>query len=332
MTMARNFSRSPAFTLTEILAATAILSVMFTIMFGILQQTSIGWQAANRKVEASQAARLALEQIARDLENCFTFTATNLRVPGTNTLRSYAFGFVSTNSYPVDRLQTGAQFTDGNSALFVVTPYSPSLVTGGGDLAEAGYVPIYISARTNISGIRRGRYALLRHFPTTNQAQTNVLGYQPITFFWRFSDRWETGSALRYGGTNPPNFNAIVDNCVRFSLRFIYTNNNEEIVTTPSWRWGRPETNGTWGPAAVHPADAPNSLPLAAEITMAVLDERTAERLYVVNSNRVLTPQQITNIALTNPTLLGFPDDRVRNVLLGGMTILQRVVSFKLQP
>jgi len=323
-------ARIPAFTLVEILAATAILSVMFTIMFGILQQTSIGWQAANRKVEASQAARLALEQIASDLENCFTFQATNLTVPGTNTARSYAFGFVSSNSYPVSGLQRGAEFTDGNSALFVVTPRSPSLSTGGGDLVETGYVPIYISSPTNITGIRRGRYALLRHFPLTNTS-TNVFDYRPITFFWRFPGDWETRTELRYGGTNPPNFNAIVDNCVRFSLRFIYVNTSGRVMTTPDGRWGRPQTNGAWGPAS-HPPDAPNSLPLAAEITMAVLDDRTAERLYVVNSNRVLTAQQITNISPSNPTLQGFPNETVRRTLLGGMTMLQRVVYFKAQP
>lgn len=322
-------ARTPAFTLTEILAATAILSVMFTIMFGILQQTSVGWQAANRKVEASQAARLALEQIARDLENSFTFSASDLTVPGTNSPRSYAFGFASSNSYPASSLQSGAQFTDGNSALFVVTPHSPSLSTGGGDLVETGYVPIYISSPTNISGIRRGRYALLRHFPLTNTTTTNVFDYRPVTFFWRFPERWETATQLRYGGTNPPNFNAIVDNCVRFSLRFLYNNSGEIRITNT---WGRPQTNGAWGPPSVHPSDAPNSFPLAAEITMAVLDDRTAERLYVVNSNRVLTAQQITNISPTNPTLQGFPNETTRRVLLSGMTVLQRVVYFKAQP
>ena len=62
-------SSSPSFTLVEILVATAILSILMAIMFGILQQTSAGWQAANRRVEASQVARLAMDQIASDLEN-----------------------------------------------------------------------------------------------------------------------------------------------------------------------------------------------------------------------------------------------------------------------
>jgi len=65
---------------------------------------------------------------------------------------------------------------------------------------------------------------------------------------------------------------------------------------------------------------------------MAVLDDRTAERLYVVNSNRVLTAQQIINISPSNPTLQGFPNETVRRTLLGGMTMLQRVVYFKAQP
>ena len=97
---------SRSFTLTEILTATAVLSVLFTIMFGILQQTSKGWQAANRRVEASQAVRLALDQICQDLENCVVVNRTNLLLPTTTNTPSeggttsafsstnYAFGFV----------------------------------------------------------------------------------------------------------------------------------------------------------------------------------------------------------------------------------------------
>ena len=319
--------RPAGFTLVEILSATAILSVMFTIMFGILQQTSIGWQAANRKVEASQAARLALEQIGNDLENCVVVVQTNVALPGTTRRTNYAFGFVHSNrtsSFP--GLQNGAVISQPNDLIFVTTPYSASGTMGAGDLSESGYIPIYISATTNISGIRRGRYALLRHMPMTNASITDSSAYLPVGDFFTNNSRWEQTPTLSGGALN---FNPLVDHCVRFQIRFLYTNNLGALVYADSW--GRPSTTVAGGWANL-PGGASPGLPLAAEITLGVLDERSSERIYRLTQGRGLNAQQIGAISMTNPNLsswTGNQDDPVRLALLEGLTLLQRTVYFK---
>ena len=324
-----NFPRSPGFTLTEILAATAILLVMFTIMFGILQQTSIGWQAANRRVEASQAARLALEQIGNDLENCVVVIQTNLPLPGTTRQTNYAFGFVHSNGISTfPGLVTGAQISQPNDLIFVVTPFSASGAQGSGDLSESGYVPIYINANTNVGGIRRGRYALLRHMPMTNASIVDTTAYLPVVDFWTNSPRWEQTPALR-AGDDGINFNPIVDHCVRFQIRFLYTNNLGALTYSDSW--GRPSTTSAGGWTSL-PGGASPGLPLAAEITLGVLDERSSERIYRLTQGRGLNAQQIGAISMTNANLsswTGNQNDPVRLALLEGLTLLQRTVYFK---
>lgn len=320
-----NSLRNSAFTLVEILAATAILSLMFTIMFGILQQTSIGWQAANRKVEASQAARLALEQIGTDLENCVAVIQTNVPLPGTTRLTNYAFGFVHSNrttTFP--GLATGAQISQPNDLIFVATPFTASGPQGSGDLGESGYVPIYISANTNVSGVRRGRYALLRHMPMTNASIVDTAAYLPVVDFWTNSPRWEQTPALV--GIN---FNPFVDHCVRFQIRFLYTNNLGALTYSDSW--GRPSTTTAGGWINL-PGGASPGLPLAAEITLGVLDERSSERIYRLTQGRGLNAQQIGAISMTNANLsswTGNQNDPVRLALLEGLTLLQRTVYFK---
>lgn len=337
------------FTLVEILTAMAVLSLLFTIMFGIMQQTSKGWQAANRRVEASQAARLALDQISADLENCVAFSGSRAQVQltngtpltnATNVTKSYGFGFVhaegsritGTNAW----LPSAAQLSLPNDYIFVVTPYSPSQSFGTGDLAEAGYVPVRVGRGTAGSGygnVRIGRYALLRSFPVRYPRSAggvySVSNAQPITDFLNNATNWETTPGLKNDAT-ATNFFPILDNCVGFDVRFVYGSGTSTRVTNV---WGRPLTNGTWGPIGVHPPDAPNSLPLAAIVTICVVDERTAERLYRMNSNG-LSSAVISNLvaSVTNVAALNdIPDSPpgLRQTLREGMLGFQRQVFFK---
>lgn len=312
--------RQPAsFTLVEILAATAILSILFAIMFGILQQTSVGWQAANRKVEASQAARLALEQISKDLENCLVVIRTNVPVPGTNTLMNYAFGFAhldasqKANVASSSWTSSGAPPVDPNDSIFVVTQMPASGSTGTGDLCEIGYVPIFIAAPGGFGNTPEGRYVLCRSLPLTNGV--------PVNDFLTNSANWELTPGVWEGGQRLSNFFPIVDHCLRFEVRFVYTNAFGTVVTDAS-TWGRPTTNGTW----VGSPGGAQGLPLAADITLSVLDERSAERLFRIQGRTVLlagTLQMIpTNLAAVSPVA-------VRRTLEEGLTTFSRRVYFK---
>jgi type II secretory pathway pseudopilin PulG len=340
-----------SFTLVEILTATAILSILFTIMFGILQQTSAGWQAANRRVEASQAARLALEQIAYDLENCVVVRRVGQPVPGLAgqtgnqalTNLAYGFAFYDAPSTPSWVKQSISQ---PNDMIFVVTPRRHSLQNAGEDLQETGYVPVWVTRTSGgdpgYGNVRIGRYALLRHLPTTNLIQT--IGGQTITNLVPMNDF--TTNALRWEetpGIEDPiikNFIPIVDNCVGFDIKFSYTNaTGQRFTGIPSW--GRPNLNANapagqrWHNNNNNQNNPPgiDGLPQSATITLCVLDERTAERIYRLQSNG-LSVAQISNLvaAVTNPASFeSIPDNPpgIRATLRQGMIGFQREVFFK---
>jgi len=315
--MKRIFS-SGSFTLVEILAATGILSILMTIMFGILQQTSAGWQAANRRVEASQVARLALDQIASDLENCVAVAQTNVSVPGVNTPRNYAYGFVHSNAPEMNQpwLANSINISRPNDYIFVVTPYAPSLTLGTGDLCEVGYIPIFVASQTGFSTMRGGRYVLLRHMPLQYASgNTTVTNAQPLNDFLTAATSWETTPA----GVSTTNRLPFVDNCLKFQVEFFYTNASGVLFTNASW--GRPTISGTW---AGNPAGV-QGLPLGAVITMCVVDERTAERIWRVRGMNALDLPEKEGI----PTNWMAVRADLRSTLQGSVLTFQRRIYFK---
>lgn len=58
---------SRGFSIVELMAATAILTLILLVIFGISQQASTAWKSARSKIEAFQSARLAFENITATL-------------------------------------------------------------------------------------------------------------------------------------------------------------------------------------------------------------------------------------------------------------------------
>lgn len=314
----------PGFTLVEILAATTVLSVMFVIMFGILQQTARGWQGANRKVESTQAARLALEQMASDLENAVAIVRTNLAVPGNldNRAVNYAFGFAfldGSSGFTSGSLPQGGTVrpTAPNDSIFVVTPFAGSLnsSSGGGDLCEVGYVPMFVGRPTGYGNTMEGKYVLVRSFPNTNSV--------PVSDFSTNSTNWWLTPGVKYEG-EVSNFFPIIDNCLRFEIQFYWTN-ALGALQGPINTWGRPNTNGIW---TGNPANVAG-LPVAADITLSVLDEKSADRLYRLprfGGLTVLPASILTNLPYN---LKDISDEGLRRIFEEGLTTFQRRVYFK---
>lgn len=322
------YSPFRGFTLIEILAATGILSIMFTIMFGILQQTSKGWQAANRRVEASQVARLALDQIASDLENCVAVVQSNVPVPGSATTTNYAYGFYhdtpsSMNSLPG---MGSINISLPNDFIFMVTPYMPSLQNGGSDLCEVGYIPVFNAATTNIQSMRPKRYYLLRHLPlnpanvSASGSFSSVAGFQPNNDFLKNPNNWwNTPDNPRVSQTNLVPF---VDNCLKFKVRFFTTNASGGLTNSDTW--GRPTNSG----GSVRWEGSPNKvqgLPLGAVITMCVVDERTGERIWRVRGATALDRPEKEGI----PTNWGAVRPDLRSTLQESVLTFERRIYFK---
>ena len=308
-----------SFTLVEILAATAVLSILMTIMFGILQQTSAGWQAANRRVEASQVARLALDQIASDLENCVAVAQANVPLPG-GTLASYAYGFVHSNApttTPPWLAPGSVDIAQGNHYVYVTTPYAPSLSAGGGGLCEVGYIPVFVTRADGYSTMRGQRHYPLRHMPldytaASASALTNV---PPLNDFLANPTAWETTPS----GVTTTNRLPFVDNCIKFQVDLFYTNAGGTLITNSTW--GRPNVAGTWpgNPAGIQ------GLPVGALITLCVVDERTAERLNRLNNRVALAPAVVNAI----PTNWNSVPSNLRSTLQSSVLTFQRRIYFK---
>ena len=314
---------SPSFTLVEILVATAILSILMAIMFGILQQTSAGWQAANRRVEASQVARLAMDQIASDLENCVAVAQANVALPrlgGTTT--NYAYGFVHANQASAVQswlVSSGdIKISEPNDYIFVVTPYLPSLNLGTGDLCEVGYIPIFVSKQDGYSTMRGGRYVLLRHMPLQFSAgNETVTNAQPVNDFITQANWHETPT-----GVSTTNRVPFVDNCLKFNVQFFYTNSGGVLVTNATW--GKPTVTGANASWVGNPAGI-QGLPLGAVITMCVVDERSAERLNRLSSGNALSAAVISSI----PTNWSAVPANLRSTLQTSVLTLERRIYFK---
>lgn len=319
----RNVPRSLAslsFTLVEILAATGILSVLMTIMFGILQQTSVGWQAANRRVEASQVARLAMDQIASDLENCVAVAQAGVPLPSAATPTNYAYGFLHSNEPGMNQswLASSINISMPNDFIFMVTPYAPSLTLGTGDLCEVGYIPIYVASQTGFSTMRGGRYVLLRHMPLQYASgNTTVTNAQPLNDFLANSSWHETPN-----GVDTTNRLPFVDNCLKFNVEFFYTNAAGTLQTNASW--GRPTISGANVVWVGNPQGV-QGLPLGAVITMCVVDERTAERIWRIRGMTALDRPEKEGI----PTNWAAVRSDLRSTLQGSVLTFQRRIYFK---
>jgi uncharacterized protein (TIGR02599 family) len=60
-------ARSGGFTLVEMLAAGAVMAILFVVIYGVMQQTGNAWRGTNAKIEAFQDARTAFDAVTRSL-------------------------------------------------------------------------------------------------------------------------------------------------------------------------------------------------------------------------------------------------------------------------
>ena len=78
-------SSSAAFTLLEVLVATAVLALMMAFLFNLLGSSAKLWEIGNKKMEAAQAARVGLNFMASDLKNAFAGNMTSFTSTGNST-------------------------------------------------------------------------------------------------------------------------------------------------------------------------------------------------------------------------------------------------------
>lgn len=69
-----------AFTVLELLVATAILAVIVTLLFSIFERASNAWIAGEANVDRQRSARISLELLSREMSQAFITTSATQRI------------------------------------------------------------------------------------------------------------------------------------------------------------------------------------------------------------------------------------------------------------
>ena len=281
------FSRR-AFTLLEVLVATAVLALMMAFLFNLIGSSAKLWEIGNKKIEAAQAARVGLNIMATDFKNAFAGNMTAYSSNG-SILQNYA-NYFATDSPPNTIGLGDAETSMGSHQIrFIASTSDPS-----DPLNEIGYQCVYMTGNNSI-GMTPNRSFLVRKRVASGSApifiRTN--GSAPTSPDWvPVSGGWDPSSG------NWQSFQPIIENCIGLEFIYAYQNGNSVAWTT------LPNTN-----------PAPNNysaLPIGVLVKVKVIDSRTAEK--------------IAQLSSSDPAASG--DANVQRLIAQGSVTMSRFIPF----
>lgn len=290
-----------AFSLLEMLVAMAVLSLMMVFLFNLVAQTMRAWESGGRQIEAAQAARLGLETIAEDLQFAFGGSAVSPSLTAGGAAKTNIIPFFSTNNATMSLgVPAALPLAPSSGQIFAVAP----LASADNMFHEVGYMSVYITRATTGEGygsMRGRRYYLLRHSVHATNAANTGRG----DFFYANSlppNQAAAGQWLSEGTDAVSNVGAgtrtpLIPNC--YQLKFSYASNNNGVLSF-SDQW-----------------TATDRLPAGVLITAKVMDEKTAARIAVLQSNGLIA----VDVAAGSATTVG-------RILREGTVEVHRFVPF----
>jgi type II secretory pathway pseudopilin PulG len=286
--------RSAAFTLLEVLVATAVLALMMTFLFNLLGSSAKLWETGNKKIEAAQAARVGLNIIAKDLKNAFAGNMTSYTSTGTPVINISPFlAQDAPRASDVVDLSGGAENAAGSQQLFGV------LSSGDSDqpYKEFGYLCVFMSEDDGARSMIGNRYYLVRKLANGTADKGN--------FFLRAAtDSWAEDST---------DFSPVVDNCIRLKLE--YYGNQSDPTETPDWT----TPSGSWTPR--------DRLPLGVLVTISALDSKTAEKIAILSNLSPLSADNITR-GLNAASGNGTATNDIQRLISQGSVTMSRFIPF----
>jgi len=228
-------SRGAAFTLVELLVATAITSILILGMTGIFDQSMKAWRLSSRRADAEREVRAALSQIERDL-SCLVvnsntpiylnITATN-RVSIPNPFRLN----MPPNSGPL-----GQDWVNVSQTLFFATA-DRSRTNQQGDLASVGY---FVAWDTNSNGTN-GAWNFYRRYQRPADLYTALLARLALT-------NLSASSVGPYHLNSLPAPELLAANVLNFWVQFVEITNNAprtlptnfSLIVAGTWITNRP--------------------------------------------------------------------------------------------
>lgn len=250
-----------AFTLLEILVALAILAVMMAFLFSLIGSGARLWDTGNKRIEATQAARVGLNTIERELRQAFAGSVTTYTSAGNAVTNTAPFQAIDT---PNDTLNLGggAANADGSQQLrAVVSTGDPS-----DPYKEIALMCVRIGS--GYDAMEADRYYLV-----LKSLKSGDFYLQAATATWDSNN----GSTW--------NFIPLTDNCIRLTFRYY----GDPATGDPESPGYAPDWHDDWAPA-----NPPGRLPLGVLVTLTVLDSKTAEKIKVVTGGGALSDNDIT--------------------------------------
>ena len=237
-----------AFSLLEMLVAMAVLSLMTLFMFQFLGQSFRAWDSGLRQIEAAQAARTALDRIARDMK--FSVADRKVTMAGNNPVAQIIPFFHEPEPQGVPA-ETALVAPPQSAQIFSVAPVIHPL-TRHGPFTENGYFTVYNPSERSTNLLSGRTYALMWHAPYGSDEPKHDIYYRNTV-----NSNW-FGSANN-AASSTGNRMGIIDNCYKIQTQF--------AVNTPS---GLRFTN-TW--------TSTDSLPAGVLLTLFVMDSKTAQQI-----------------------------------------------------
>jgi type II secretory pathway pseudopilin PulG len=247
-----------AFSLLEILVAMAVLALMMAFMFNFAAQALRGWDVGMRQIEAAQAARVALDRMAQELQFA---VAAAVRPPSdnNNSLLNIIPFYATDRASTVPGEQPGNLAAAPNSAqIFAVAPIANPLAAHG-PFAEVGYFCAYNPRNQSYARMAPRTYYLIWHSPYGESEPKH-----DIYFRGAVTEAWLNDPISLLGNRMP-----LIDNCYQMKVRFAINDNSGRLTFTDRW------TDRVRLPAGIL-------------VTLFVMDTKTAARI------RQMQPQGLT--------------------------------------
>lgn len=284
---------SSAFTLLEVLVATAVLAMMMTVLFNLLGASTKLWEIGNKKIEAAQVARVGLNTIASDLKKAVSANNT-VQTSSGNVTCIIPFMALGSNTTAAMGMGGGAQNAEGSQQMAGV------LLTNDPDIPynEFGYMAVYLNNPDGYESMIGKRYYLVK--------QTDDVGSTGGNFYFQ-------GTPNTTWYTNNGNYYPVIENCIR--LKFNYYGNTTDSTGPSDWV---PNWENSSGPIV-------DRLPLGVLVTISIVDSRTATKLAALSNNSALSESDITaglDAAAGNGTV----SDPIPSLISQGSVTLSRFI------
>jgi prepilin-type N-terminal cleavage/methylation domain-containing protein len=190
------FDHRDAFTLVELLTATAILSLLLMLMFQIVSEILQSTKVQNQQMESVASARRALDVMACDLQNAVVGEDVSILVPsspGTTNLFSLMAYRRGPNGDATNRFLAINYSTNGSDQLF--RSY------GSVDYSQTNFLTVAYATNTP-------SYPLASHILGVEALSVTERTNYPVTS--SVSPNWATNAYNSTNANTPDGFNALI--------------------------------------------------------------------------------------------------------------------------